>query len=343
LAEARLKPALLRAESEQGRRSALAGMLAALLASCAWEQGRAAEAEALLANRMDILEHSGMPEAVLMGYRTLARIACIGGAEHRALELLAALDAVGQTRKMPRLRIVSLTEQIRLHARCYRGETCLALLARLGELLVSPEVSQVPQGPLWRRGVNVLAELARGETAIAARNWRGALPHLKAAGLGARNLHLVRSQIEAQGLRALAMERCGERHALALLRENASLAAALGLQRVLGDAHPDLGELVSQLDTPHSPVAARVLAPPVNPAGGAPARPVIGTGLTPKEREVLELLARNLTNKEVALALQVSEQTIKWHLKNLFAKVDASTRRQVVGRARILGLLPVAA
>jgi LuxR family maltose regulon positive regulatory protein len=61
--------------------------------------------------------------------------------------------------------------------------------------------------------------------------------------------------------------------------------------------------------------------------------------LTPKEREVLELLTRNLSNKEIGLAMQVGEATIKWHMKNLFAKLDAGTRKQVVQRAHILGLL----
>ena len=37
--------------------------------------------------------------------------------------------------------------------------------------------------------------------------------------------------------------------------------------------------------------------------------------------------------------IQVGEETIKWHMKNLFAKLDAGTRKQVVSRARILGLL----
>ena len=57
--------------------------------------------------------------------------------------------------------------------------------------------------------------------------------------------------------------------------------------------------------------------------------------LTPKEREVLQLLARNLSNKEIALAMQVGEETIKWHLKNLFGKLAAGTRKQVVRRAEL--------
>jgi LuxR family maltose regulon positive regulatory protein len=65
--------------------------------------------------------------------------------------------------------------------------------------------------------------------------------------------------------------------------------------------------------------------------------------LTPKEREVLELLARNLSNKEIALAMQIGEETIKWHLKNLFGKLAAGNRKQVVRRAQLLGLLAEAA
>ena len=54
---------------------------------------------------------------------------------------------------------------------------------------------------------------------------------------------------------------------------------------------------------------------------------------------MLELLARNLSNKEIARAMQIGEETIKWHLKNLFGKLDAGTRKQVVRRAQLLGLL----
>ena len=75
------------------------------------------------------------------------------------------------------------------------------------------------------------------------------------------------------------------------------------------------------------------------PRQPAKTRSTPSMALTPKEREVLELVARNLSNKEIGLAMQVGEETIKWHMKNLFAKLDAGTRKQVVSRARILGLL----
>ena len=76
---------------------------------------------------------------------------------------------------------------------------------------------------------------------------------------------------------------------------------------------------------------------PPRPAAGPRATPSLA--LTPKEREVLELLARNLSNKEIARAMQIGEETIKWHLKNLFGKLAAGTRKQVVRRAQLLGLL----
>ncbi|WP_234700759.1 response regulator transcription factor, partial [Burkholderia contaminans] len=80
------------------------------------------------------------------------------------------------------------------------------------------------------------------------------------------------------------------------------------------------------------------IVPPAPRAAASP-RAVPSVVLTPKERAILELLARNLSNKEIAVALAVGEETVKWHLKNLFGKLDASSRKHVVHRALVLGLL----
>jgi LuxR family maltose regulon positive regulatory protein len=67
---------------------------------------------------------------------------------------------------------------------------------------------------------------------------------------------------------------------------------------------------------------------------------VLGAALlTQKEREILALLNRNFSNKEIARAMDIGEQTVKWHLKNLFSKLDASSRKHAVARARMLGLI----
>lgn len=340
LAEQLLRPALALAEGRLGRRHPFVCMLAALLAAAVWERDRPDEAQALLANRLDVLEREALPDPLLLAYRTLARAAASRGAEHRAIDLLAALDAVGLARRLPRLRIASLADQVRLHARRYRAETCRGLAERIDALLVDPAL---PKGPLWRRSAMLLREVSQGYAALAAQSWRTAVDALARADAIAMQIHQGRLHIELLALRAHALDRCGER-AEGLLREAADLAAAHGLLRVFVDAHPALGEwaaatLGESVHPPRSgigPLAAPVQASVREPA---PPRVAPSTALTPKEREVLKLLARNLSNKEIGLALQVGEQTVKWHIKNLFAKLDAGSRKQVVSRARILGLL----
>jgi LuxR family maltose regulon positive regulatory protein len=341
LAENLMQPTLAGAETELGRRSAFTCMLAAVLAAAVWERNRPAEAAALLANRLDVLERHGLPETVLIAYRTLARIAVAQDEDHRALELLGALHAVGVARRLPRLRVASLLDQVRLHAHRYHADTCRGLCVQIDALLADPEL---PQGRLWRRSVEVLRALAHGHAAFAAREWRQALGPLGQAEELARELQQTRLVLEIQGLRAYALDRCGER-SLDMMREATDVARSYGLQRVFADAHPDLdawmrqalqaGDAAAAAGAPSGPPAARPMPPREAPAPRASA----STALTPKEREVVALLARNLSNKEIGLAMQVGEETVKWHVKNLFAKLDAGTRKQVVQRAHILGLL----
>ena len=92
------------------------------------------------------------------------------------------------------------------------------------------------------------------------------------------------------------------------------------------------------------PLRSASAMPPVD-AGGLwhpafPAPPSSAGGLfTPKESQVLQLLARGYTNKEIAISIEVSDQTVKWHLKQVFGKLDVGSRKQAVGRARALGVI----
>jgi DNA-binding CsgD family transcriptional regulator len=63
-------------------------------------------------------------------------------------------------------------------------------------------------------------------------------------------------------------------------------------------------------------------------------------GITEREFKVLGLLAAGRSNKEIALALEVSPNTIKTHLARLFEKLEASRRTEAILRARELGLIP---
>jgi len=61
--------------------------------------------------------------------------------------------------------------------------------------------------------------------------------------------------------------------------------------------------------------------------------------LSPRELEVVEHLARGLSTKSIAKALDLSPGTIKWHLKNIFGKLGAFSREDAVSKARQVGLL----
>jgi predicted ATPase/DNA-binding CsgD family transcriptional regulator/DNA-binding XRE family transcriptional regulator len=61
--------------------------------------------------------------------------------------------------------------------------------------------------------------------------------------------------------------------------------------------------------------------------------------LSPREREVLTLLARGASNRQIAGALFVTEHTAKYHVKSLFNKLGAANRAEAVSRAIALGLL----
>lgn len=62
-------------------------------------------------------------------------------------------------------------------------------------------------------------------------------------------------------------------------------------------------------------------------------------GITPREHEILTLIAAGLSNREIAARLFVSENTVKTHSSRLFAKLDARRRTQAVKRARDAGLI----
>jgi DNA-binding NarL/FixJ family response regulator len=105
---------------------------------------------------------------------------------------------------------------------------------------------------------------------------------------------------------------------------------------VLKTAHPD--DLTSALRQAfdHSIYLAGTRQAPVAPAP----KPDFSPGLTRRELEILQLTAEGYSNAELARMLWVTEQTVKFHLSNIYRKLDVSNRTEASRWAQLRGLLP---
>ena len=334
-AEATLRPSLAEAEAEN-RRGMIACLHASVVAAALLEQDQLAAAHAVLANRLDVIERCGFPDIILCAYRTLARIALGQGDQRRALSVLDSLDALGRRRELPRLRLYSLTEQVRIHARQGWTDAVDKLVSRIDELAGQFEhEAMLPLQPEYQ----LVATLSKVHAALARDDLDGADRHLEAADALATALHRRLDEQRVKMLRAVTARRRGAGSALPLLREAMGLATMAGQVRLLVDTHPLATQMMEELqamaEAPESPAAL-----PSSP-DALQARPPQHQAelLTSKEAAILDLLDKGMPNKLIARNLQISGETVKWHLKNVYLKLSVGSRRHAVERARVLGLM----
>jgi LuxR family transcriptional regulator, maltose regulon positive regulatory protein len=156
-------------------------------------------------------------------------------------------------------------------------------------------------------------------------------------------------QLKTRILQAVAFHALGERaKAVELLDEALALAEPGGFIRIFVDEGAPMARLLREaLSRGVRPEYVRRLlaAFPIDDAGRAtsPATRVAGSRLaeplSARELEVLPLIARGLTNQEIAARLYLSLHTVKAHARNIYAKLGVSSRTQAVARGRALGLL----
>ena len=68
---------------------------------------------------------------------------------------------------------------------------------------------------------------------------------------------------------------------------------------------------------------------------------VVSEALTARERDILAMISKGLSNKRIARAFEISPETVKSHVKHIFLKLAVSTRAEAVFEAGSLGLLRV--
>ncbi len=126
----------------------------------------------------------------------------------------------------------------------------------------------------------------------------------------------LRAVVRGDGLGALAADALG-------VHRTAERIAALGGRSTV-EAVPGWGTTVT-VDLP--------LALPEPAAAGDPL-----DGLQPREREVLDQLARGRRNRDIAAALHISESTVKFHVANILAKLGVASRGEAAALAHRAGL-----
>jgi LuxR family maltose regulon positive regulatory protein len=156
--------------------------------------------------------------------------------------------------------------------------------------------------------------------------------------------------IEILNLQALsAQARDDTTKAMTSLERALSLAEPGGFVRIFVDEGPPMARLLFQaLDRGFAPdYARRLLAafPVVEPEGTAPSSARVLSSeliepLSEREIEVLQLIAKGLTNREIADRLFLSVNTVKVHTSNIYGKLGVNNRTQAVARARNVGILP---
>jgi LuxR family maltose regulon positive regulatory protein len=127
----------------------------------------------------------------------------------------------------------------------------------------------------------------------------------------------------------------------AVLVGRARLALTAGDRERAADLLDRAGDVVAACPDPgwlaslHSATARKIRPPAAVPVATAETRPI----LTDRELAVLQLLARDLTRREISAALFVSLNTVKTHLRNINRKLGAATSDDVIRRARELQLI----
>jgi LuxR family maltose regulon positive regulatory protein len=290
----------------------------------AWERGELESADSRIGETIGTINRAGeMPSYVLAGILT-ARIRWskgdLAGAEHE-------LDRV---KASPGGRAVTghLADRIALEQ---------ARIALLEGDLIAAELAL----PDWRRRIERGPETMHQRLVLARMviSTGGDATVLLGAALNDTEITVVH-RIEIHKLRALAALAAHDTAAaLDQLTQAMRLAAHTGHRQTFIDEQATFGGLLDNAIA-RSDHRMRLKEQPPKPpeparnAGPSPIEP-----LSDRELEVLRLLPSQLTNREIGDLLWISTNTVKFHVRNIYRKLEADRRTQAVENARSLGLI----
>jgi LuxR family maltose regulon positive regulatory protein len=301
-----------------------------------YERNQLDEVETLLAAYMDGGKDWILPSDVLAAMSPLVKTCLARGQLDEAAALLDRAAAIESTHRIfPRLQVLYRD----LRARC---------------AIASGKFPVVPEPPL-PYGQDLAAVWQAGEATdirILAANSKPGTPERTQAAQRASGLALEAREngglalfIEARVLEALALWP-DQGKAYPVLAEALRPGMAEGFIRTFADAGPGIEELLQGFAAAGAEPGLRSYAAAILGAcSGSDSRPHMPQPaasryeISPREMEVLQVLADGCSNREIADRLFISEGTVKTHLHHLTEKLEATNRLAIVAKAREAGLV----
>ncbi|MBT9571145.1 helix-turn-helix transcriptional regulator [Pseudomonas umsongensis] len=333
---------LARAVSVHGHRAASAYLGAATLAEVYREVDRTDEAREILANRNGLLQWA-MPDTMLRATICRARLDLLQDSAAVAMAFLERQERHFRTINQDRALAHCLAEQARI-ALLENDKTLAA--DRVAKLQVLADKHR--DSPGFQADIPAIAALAQARLLLATNYPDKALAALAILGTYATKFSRGQLQVTGQLLEACAKsDLLQPEQAQARLLEAVSLGRRLGLVRTFLDEGEVLRKMLVALSS--KPLASedeiylRALLERFGPGNVGRSSESSANGassmLTPRELAILELISQAMANKRVALTLNISLETVKWNLKNIYAKLGVSSRYDAVSWARKNGLI----
>jgi LuxR family transcriptional regulator, maltose regulon positive regulatory protein len=327
-------------ERELQGHSGQAGMLHALLAGIAYEFDEIDTAITHVERAMSSIDDCSHADALIMAYLTEARIQRFRRDPEAALAILREGQELGERRGLRRVTLSLAAEECIALVRAGRQEEARLVAARFGfhELPAAGAQSDLVGDKALRAASRyILLEAPKLVISV-----------LDAAIDSCRRQDFAHRSVELLLIRALAREQVTDNAgAEDDLIEALFLAAPRKYLRVFFDEARELGPVIRRLDldrlrsSPAAPVARRLQQQTLGKPESAPlyASGLGSQQLTRREVSILKRLESGLSNKEIAEAVFVSEGTLKWHLHNVYGKLEVKNRTGAISRARDLGIL----
>jgi LuxR family maltose regulon positive regulatory protein len=333
-------------EQHVGPNSVAVALPASLIARIRYEQGRVEEAEAMLVDRLPFVSEGAMLECVLSAYFTMVRIATLRMNFDRAQTLLERAENLGRARDWGRLCAGVALERVWLHLKEGRIDEAAAAHERLESLAerYHPSVDFA-----WSE-IERYAALGRACLATTQRRFDDAistLTRLRNDAERAQNHYFaLRVATHASVVRFTAGQTT---EALGEFRRVLDVSARAGIRQTILDEGQGIGPLLAAFEETADRASPDLKSYVTGLLAAWRSRHQSGTELgsgseladplSAREGAILNLIAKGLSNKEIARSLAIAPETVKSHVKNIFIKLDAEKRAQAVARAQSLGLI----